>query len=87
MIATQLKIAEEEHLGSVWRLTIEGQTAPGREWLIEDFAVKALIEGDARSEKSVIVHGLIVHYTDTAAEKTFEHSMNTRSDRRKQATY
>lgn len=78
MIATPLKIDEEEQLGSVWRITIEGQTSPGREWLIEDFAVTALSEADSKNTEKVIVHGPIVRYTDTAAEKYFKNSMQAK---------
>lgn len=77
MIATPLVIKEEEQHGGVWRITAVGQTAPGREWLIEDFAVKALKEADeANKNKKVIVHDPIVRYTDAVAEKRFRHSMD-----------
>lgn len=75
MIATPLVIKEEEQLGGVWRITAVGQTSPGREWLIEDFAVKALERADEKSRSPVIIHGPIVRYTDAVAEKRFKHSM------------
>lgn len=77
MIATPLTIKEEEQHGGVWRITVAGQTAPGREWLIEDFTVKALIRSDEKSKSPVIVHGPIVRYTDALAELSFRHSMNS----------
>ncbi len=76
MIATPLVIKEEEQHGGVWRISAVGQTAPGREWLIEDFAVKALKESDDANKAQVIVHGPIVRYTDAIAEKRFRHSMD-----------
>lgn len=77
MIATPLVIKEEEQHGGVWRITAMGQTAPGREWLIEDFAVKAIAEADDTNKaRKVIVHGPIVRYTDALAEKRFRHSMD-----------
>jgi moderate conductance mechanosensitive channel len=76
MIATPLVIREEEQLGSVWRITAIGQTSPGREWLIEDFAVKAITQADEKHKNSLIVHGPIVRYTDAAAEKRFLRSMH-----------
>jgi len=75
MIATPLVINEEEQHGSVWRITAVGQTAPGREWLIENFAVNALKEADTNAKNPVIIHGPIVRYTDAVAEKRFRHSM------------
>lgn len=76
MIATPLVIKEEEQHGGLWRITAVGQTAPGREWLIEHFAVNAIKEADGESSKHIIVHGPIVRYTDAIAEKRFKHSMD-----------
>jgi hypothetical protein len=78
MITKPMKIKEEEQLGGVWRITSEGKTSPGREWLIEDFVVKALEKADAKLKKSVIVHGPIVRYTDMAAEAKFLDSMSSK---------
>lgn len=69
MINKKMTITEEEKLGDLWRLTARGQTALGREWLIEDFLVKALQQADKKNER--IVHGPIVRYSDTKAEKRF----------------
>jgi len=55
MLAKPLRITNTEQWGeSRWRITVTGQTAPGREWLIENFfveAVKELDEGKKPSEK------------------------------------
>jgi small conductance mechanosensitive channel len=76
MIATALVIKDEEQHGGVWRITAVGQTTPGREWLIEDFAVRALKEADEANKEQIIVHGPIVRYSDALAEKRFLHSMS-----------
>jgi moderate conductance mechanosensitive channel len=77
MIATPLVIREEERSGNVWRITAIGQTSPGREWLIEDFAVKAIVQADEKHKGDpVLVHSPIVRYTDVAAEKRFLRSMH-----------
>ena len=80
MIAGPLTIIEEEQLGGLWRITAVGQTSPGREWLIEDFAVKALLKLDSSAKpEPVIVYGPIVRFTDDAAEKRFLRSMGPKS--------
>lgn len=79
MIATPLVIKEEEQHGGLWRITAVGQTAPGREWLIESFAVDAITEADKKSKTPVVVHGPIVRFTDAVAEKRFRHSMDIES--------
>ncbi len=73
MINEKMSIIEEEKLGNVWRITAKGQTTLGREWLIEDFLVKALKQIDKDNE--LIVHGPIVRYTDSKAEKRFAMSL------------
>lgn len=75
MIATALVISEEEQLGNLWRITAVGQTTPGREWLIETFAVQAIVKTDEDSEHPVIVYPPIVRYTDPGAERQFTHSI------------
>lgn len=77
MISKPLTIEAEEEHGGLWRITAVGQTPPGREWLIEKFAVEALHESDNKSKNKVIVHGPIVRYTDALAERRFKHSMET----------
>lgn len=75
MIASPLKITEEEENGNIWRITITGQTAPERNWLIEVFTVNAIQEADQASDKPIIIHGPIVRYTDALAEKYLKRSM------------
>jgi hypothetical protein len=79
MISSPLVITEEEELGTLWRITATGQTAPGREWLIEDFAVNAIKNSDQRKKDPVIAHGPIVRHTDATAERRFTRSMQKRS--------
>jgi small-conductance mechanosensitive channel len=72
MLAAPLRIVETEKLGEdLCRMTIMGQTAPGREWLIEDFFVDALQATDKRDKSFNIIYGPLVRYADEAAEKRF----------------
>jgi len=81
MIAKPLKITQQEKLGNIWRITAEGKTTPGREWLIEDFVVKAIKKSDSQDkENSVIVQGPIVRNSDTDAEKSVVLSMSKPTD-------
>jgi len=81
MLAKQLKISEVEQLGdSLWRITAIGQTTPGREWLIEDFAIKAISKYDGLAEGvPSIVHGPIARYADVVAERRFRRSIRARA--------
>jgi moderate conductance mechanosensitive channel len=81
MLAKQLNISETEQLGDgLWRITAVGQTTPGREWLIEDFALKAINKYDGLSKSGPsIVHGPIARYADAAAEHRFRRSIRARA--------
>lgn len=72
LIATPLAITKTEKLGNIWRITLTGQTSPGREWLIEEFAIKALKQMDETMGKDkTMVYEPISRYTDAAAERRF----------------
>ena len=77
MLAGPLRIGEVEKLGDeLWRVQASGQTMPGREWLIEDFALNAIKKYDALSDDGpVIVHGPIAHHADATAERKFRRSV------------
>lgn len=85
MIATNLKITSDEKLGdNLWRVTATGQTAPGREWLIEEFAVKALSMSDESDYgDKVLFYEPITRYTDEAAERRFLRSIKGRAPSQK----
>lgn len=80
MLASPLVISDEEELAKdLWRITISGQTAPGREWLIEKFVHDALKDADDDKKQRVIVYGPMVYYADKTAEKRFSRAVRVNS--------
>jgi hypothetical protein len=76
MLAAPLHVVETEKLApDFWRLTIMGQTAPGREWLINDFFVEALKTADKRDPSFGILYGPLVRYADEDAERRFRRAV------------
>lgn len=76
MLASPLHIIETEKLApDFWRITIMGQTAPGREWLIENFFTEALKSADQRNAHFGILYGPLVRYADEAAERRFRRAV------------
>lgn len=76
MLATPLHIVETEKMATdFWRMTIIGQTAPGREWLIEKFFVDALKVADKNDKTFNIIYGPLVRYADEAAESRFRRAV------------
>lgn len=80
MLASPLVVSDEEELAKdLWRITISGQTAPGREWLIEQFVHDALKDADDDKKQRVIVYGPLVRYADKTAEKRFSRAVRVNS--------
>ena len=79
MLARPLHITNSEQWGDdLWRITIMGETAPGREWLIEKFFVNALKEIDADQtdrSKRIFAHEPIPRYADPIADKKFRRAV------------
>ena len=76
MLATPLHIVETEKLSEdFWRITIVGQTTPGRDWLIENFFTDALKEADRRNKTFSIIYGPLVRFADESAERRFRRAV------------
>ena len=76
MLARKLRInAKDKWSDNLWRLTITGQTTPGREWLVEDYFVDAL----NGLPKKLMVQKPIVRTADPAAEKRFRRAVRVKN--------
>lgn len=77
MLARPLRVTNKEELApNLWKITMLGQTAPGREWLIEHFIADALKDADREGpEKRIIIYGPLVRYADETAEKRFRRAV------------
>lgn len=84
MMAKPLKVHKPEEWGeSLWRITITGQTAPGREWLIEKFFVNAIKEVDASVRGKMnrtFVYEPIARYADPVADRKFKRAVRAQKD-------
>lgn len=81
MLARPLRIVRTEEWGeNRWRITVVGQTAPGREWLIEKFFVEACIDlddGKVGSEKLLALPPM-PRYADETADKHFKRAVRVK---------
>lgn len=78
MLARPLRITKTEQWGERrWRITVIGQTAPGREWLIEKFFVEALTDIDDGKEGSerLLVLPPMPRNADETADKRFRRAV------------
>ena len=73
----------EQWGGGMMRLTVVGQTVPGREWLMENYvanAIKEVDEGRRKKSDRIFVYDPIVRYVDPVAEKKFKRAARIKKD-------
>lgn len=78
MLARPLRIKYTEKWGEgVWRLTVIGQTPPGREWLIDTYFLEAVkaIDEDAKKADRLLVYPPIARHADTDADRRFHRAV------------
>lgn len=83
MLAKLLRIRSTEQWGeSRWRITVIGQTAPGREWLIEKFFVEALVDIDEGKigHDRLLVLPPMPRNADAIADKRFRRAVRIKQD-------
>lgn len=87
MLARPLQVVSTEKWGeNRWRITVTGQTAPGREWLIERFFVEALQGVDDELEegqKKLLVLPPMPRNADETADRRFRRAVRVKQDTHK----
>lgn len=84
MLARPLRITKTEEWGeNRWRITVIGQTAPGREWLIEKFFVEALVDLDdgKKGRDRLLVLPPMPRNADETADKRFRRAVRVAEER------
>lgn len=78
MLARPLKMTKPEQWGEgVWRITVIGETTPGREWLMEQYFVNAIkkIDEDAKKSEKLLALDPIARFADPVADKRFKRAV------------
>lgn len=77
LVVTPLQIVATSQVGSeLWHITAIAETAPGREWLIERYAVDVLKEIDETAKRPVLATEPVARYADSDAEKRFRRTIH-----------
>lgn len=77
MLVRPLRVTEQTEVEKgLWHLTAVGETAPGREWLLEEFAPKILKELDEEHKKHVLENEPIARYADREADARMIRTIN-----------
>jgi len=88
LVVRPLAIMEEtERSKGVWHMTLITETAPGRNWLIENTAVELFKSLDEKSPKPVLLADPVPRFADNDTEREFaravKNAKKTRPPRRK----
>jgi len=78
MLARPLRMTKPEQWGEgVWRITVIGETTPGREWLMEQYFVNAIkkIDEDAKKSEKLLALDPIARFADPIADKRFKRAV------------
>jgi moderate conductance mechanosensitive channel len=76
LLITPLTVVSSEKVGdNLWHITAVGETAPGREWLIQDSAVQLIKWMDEKNKRQIIAHGPLARDADQLAERSFKRTI------------
>ena len=84
MLARPLRITYAERWGDdLWRITVTGQTPPGREWLIENYFINALkaVDEDKKKADRTFTQEPIARYADAVADQRFKRAIRIQKDK------
>jgi hypothetical protein len=77
LVATRLGImSTNERSEDLWHVTAVGETAPGREWLLQDTAIALLKKLDEKSKNPILLTDPVARYADNDTERQFARAIN-----------
>jgi hypothetical protein len=84
LVATELGIMRvDKRADDLWHVTAVGETAPGREWLLQNTAIDLLKNLDQKSETPVLITDPVARYADNETERQFARAVkNAKKTRR-----
>jgi small-conductance mechanosensitive channel len=83
LLARPLRIKYAERWDDeLWRITVIGETPPGREWIIEKYFIDALKDVDEGKKKAdrLFIHEPIARFADPAADRRFKRAVRVAKD-------
>ncbi len=76
MVVRPLHIMAKSEAGpNLWHITAVGETAPGREWLLENYALSLLQELDEQNKHPIMKTDPIARDADSVAEQRFSRTV------------
>jgi hypothetical protein len=76
LVISPLNVMTSSKVGDkLWHITALGETAPGREWLLEKYALEVFKEIDEDRKLKLLATDPIARYADSEAERRFARSI------------
>jgi hypothetical protein len=76
LVARPLHIMSESEVGpNLWHIMAVGETAPGREWMLQDYATHLMQEMDEKNKRKILQTDPIARFADAEAEKRFSQTI------------
>lgn len=70
LVATPLRISSANQVAdNMWHITAVGQTAPGRQWLLETYALDVIRELNEKKKNPVLLSEPVARNADSEAER------------------
>lgn len=86
LVASRLGImSADERSKDLWHVTAVGETAPGREWLLERTAIDLLKKLDEQSKQPILITDPVARYADNETERQFARAVNNAKKTRRKA--
>lgn len=90
MVAKQLTVMSSTEVGNeehaMWHITAIAQTAPGREWLLEKYAIEAMQEINDELKNTILRSDPIARSADNDAEQKFARAISNARKKRTRKT-
>ena len=84
MLASPLKVIEvTERDKDVWHITAVGETAPGRDWILTDAAIRILKQLDEKSKNPILIVDPVSRYSDQETERQMARAVKNAKKKRR----
>lgn len=88
LLATRLEVIKTtQRADDVWHVTVIGEIAPGREWIIERSALELLKKLDERAKTPILLTDPVARYADNDTERQFARAVNNAKKTRRAPRY
>lgn len=85
LVAKRLGIvAVDQRANDLWHVTAVGETAPGREWLLEKTAIDLLKRLDEKAKTPTLITDPVARYADSQTEHQFARAINNAKKTRRE---